>query len=162
MGGGGRFCPGLLLRAHEISCMSRTSLAYRKNEPGSASVLQGKPTILSVMLELQADCFAGVWGQQDARSAAYWKGRGDLEEALNTAAAIGDDRLQRQSMGRVVPQQLHPHGTSEQRYQLVQARLRRGRWPNAIHLMVCNGTGTGFFRAASCPLSPRMPKACKC
>jgi predicted metalloprotease len=66
-----------------------------------------------VMMELQADCFAGVWGH----FADTWKGQlepGDLEEALNAANAIGDDRLQKQSKGYVVPDSF-THGTSEQR-----------------------------------------------
>jgi predicted metalloprotease len=67
----------------------------------------------SVMMELQADCYAGVWG----RSAAEWKQQletGDLEEALNAANAIGDDTLQKQARGTVVPDSF-THGTSEQR-----------------------------------------------
>ncbi len=67
---------------------------------------------LSVRLELQADCYAGVWGfhakQRDMLDT------GDLEEALNAASAIGDDRLQRQSQGYVVPDSF-THGSSEQR-----------------------------------------------
>jgi predicted metalloprotease len=67
---------------------------------------------LSVMLELQADCYAGVWGY-------YAKQRnildpGDLEEALRAASAIGDDRLQKEAQGYAVPDSF-THGTSEQR-----------------------------------------------
>lgn len=68
---------------------------------------------LSVKLELQADCFAGVWG----RSADTMKRMlepGEIEQALNAAAAIGDDRLQQQSRGAVVPESF-THGSSEQR-----------------------------------------------
>jgi len=65
---------------------------------------------LSVRMELQADCFAGIWGH-DNRNLLD---RGDLEEALNAAAAIGDDRLQRRSQGYVVPESF-THGTSAQR-----------------------------------------------
>ena len=64
-------------------------------------------------MELQADCFAGVW----ARTAEEMKSfldRGDVEQALRAAAAIGDDRLQRQAQGHVVPDSF-THGTSEQR-----------------------------------------------
>jgi predicted metalloprotease len=67
---------------------------------------------LSVRLELQADCFAGVWGQS-----AQKKGQleaGDVEEALNAATAIGDDRLQKEGQGYVVPDSF-THGSSEQR-----------------------------------------------
>jgi predicted metalloprotease len=68
---------------------------------------------LSVRQELQADCFAGIWGRQsDAQK--HWLEQGDIENALNAASAIGDDRLQRQAQGRVVPESF-THGTSEQR-----------------------------------------------
>ncbi len=69
---------------------------------------QAEVNRLSVRMELQADCFAGVWGHNMQQ-------QGDLEEALNAAQAIGDDRLQQQSQGRVVPDSF-THGTSQQRY----------------------------------------------
>jgi len=62
---------------------------------------------------LQADCYAGVWGHH-AQRRHNWLEPGDLEEALNTASAIGDDNLQRQSRGTVVPDAF-THGTSRQR-----------------------------------------------
>ena len=68
---------------------------------------------LSVLMELQADCFAGVWGHSMQQQGVLEGG--DLEEALNAAQAIGDDRLQQQSQGRVVPDSF-THGTSQQRY----------------------------------------------
>ena len=68
---------------------------------------------LSVLLELQADCFAGLWAQHTQRAKQVLE-RGDLEEALNAASAIGDDRLQRQSRGYVTPDSF-THGSSEQR-----------------------------------------------
>jgi hypothetical protein len=68
---------------------------------------------LSVRMELQADCFAGVWGHSMQQQGVLEAG--DLEEALNAAEAIGDDRLQQQSQGRVVPDSF-THGSSEQRY----------------------------------------------
>lgn len=67
---------------------------------------------LSVMLELQADCYAGVWGYYAQRRNIL--DPGDLEEALTAASAIGDDRLQREAQGRVVPDSF-THGSSEQR-----------------------------------------------
>jgi hypothetical protein len=74
---------------------------------------------LSVRLELQADCYAGVWGRQAAQPGRETQGKveleaGDLEEGLNAAAAIGDDRIQRMSGGRVAPDRF-THGSSEQR-----------------------------------------------
>lgn len=68
---------------------------------------------LSVRLELQADFFAGVWAHHAQRSRSILE-PGDLEEALTAAAAIGDDRLQRQAQGYVVPDSF-THGTSAQR-----------------------------------------------
>ncbi|HEX8336213.1 MAG TPA: neutral zinc metallopeptidase [Pyrinomonadaceae bacterium] len=78
---------------------------------------------LSVRLELQADCYAGVWG-------FYAKQRnmldpGDLEEALGAASAIGDDRLQRESGGRVVPDSF-THGSSDQRMRWFRAGFEAG------------------------------------
>ena len=67
----------------------------------------------SVRLELQADFFAGVWANR-SQSMTQMMENGDLEEALNAANAIGDDRLQRQSTGKVVPDSF-THGTSDQR-----------------------------------------------
>jgi uncharacterized protein len=68
---------------------------------------------LSVKMELQADCFAGIWGYHADRSRGLLES-GDLEEALGAASAIGDDRIMRQSRGTVVPDAF-THGTSEQR-----------------------------------------------
>jgi predicted metalloprotease len=69
---------------------------------------------LSVRQELQADCFAGVWGYHTRTSRNVQLEAGDAEEALTAASAIGDDRLQQQSQGRVVPESF-THGSSEQR-----------------------------------------------
>ena len=68
---------------------------------------------LSVRLELQADCLAGVWAHHADRMRSVLE-PGDVEEALQAAAAIGDDRLQREAQGYVVPDSF-THGTSEQR-----------------------------------------------
>jgi len=68
---------------------------------------------LSVRLELQADCFAGVWGKR-ADAAKGIIEPGEIEQALNAASAIGDDRLQQQTQGRIVPESF-THGSSEQR-----------------------------------------------
>ena len=81
---------------------------------------------LSVRLELQADCFAGVWAHQTNKSGRAASGRmemesGDLEEGLRAASAIGDDRIQRMSTGHVFPDKF-THGSSEQRV----TWLRRG------------------------------------
>jgi predicted metalloprotease len=73
----------------------------------------GEANKLSVMLELQADCFAGVWAHNADRARDILE-RGDVEEGLNAASSIGDDRLQMQSQGRVAPDSF-THGTSKQR-----------------------------------------------
>ncbi len=68
---------------------------------------------LLVRQELQADCFAGIWAHQ-AQQRHAWLEPGDLKDALNAARAIGDDRLQQQAQGHIVPDSF-THGTSEQR-----------------------------------------------
>lgn len=78
---------------------------------------------LSVRLELQADCYAGVWGFYAKQKNIL--DTGDLEEALNAASAIGDDTLQRQSGGRVVPDSF-THGSSEQRMRWFRAGFDSG------------------------------------
>jgi predicted metalloprotease len=80
---------------------------------------------LSVLLELQADCLAGVWAHHAARTRAVVE-QGDVEEALGAASAIGDDRLQRQTRGRVVPDSF-THGTSEQRARWFSRGLETGQ-----------------------------------
>ena len=79
---------------------------------------------LSVLMELQADCYAGVWAHhanQDRRLLEP----GDVEEGLQAASAIGDDRLMRQSGRRVSPDSF-THGSSAQRRQWLEAGLRTG------------------------------------
>ena len=79
---------------------------------------------MMVRLELQADCYAGVWGHY----ANEFKGivePGDVEEALGAAAAIGDDRLQHQTQGRVVPDSF-THGSSQQRVRWFQRGMKEG------------------------------------
>jgi len=90
--------------AHEVGHHVQTLLGRR--DPG-------------VAMELQADCYAGVWGHFAAQQG--YLDPGDVEEGLQAAAAIGDDRLQQQTQGRVVPESF-THGSSAQR----AAALRRG------------------------------------
>ena len=79
---------------------------------------------LQVKVELQADCFAGVWAN---KSDQQWKliEPGDVEAAMKTAAAIGDDRLQKQAQGYAVPDSF-THGSSEQRQRWFTTGLKQG------------------------------------
>ncbi len=79
---------------------------------------------MSVRLELQADCFAGVWAYHGNQARGILE-QGDVESALKAAAAIGDDALQKQSRGRVVPDSF-THGTSEQRARWFTKGLQTG------------------------------------
>jgi predicted metalloprotease len=85
---------------------------------------QREANALSVRLELQADCFAGVWAHHADRARDLLE-QGDVEEGLNAASAIGDDRLQRQSQGTVVPESF-THGSAEQRVRWFERGIRGG------------------------------------
>lgn len=114
LGGGGDFAEAYVI-AHEVGhhVQTLTGVSARVDQARrSGESLQGAQG-LSVRMELQADCFAGVWafhGQQRHQ----WLEPGDIEEALNTATAIGDDRLQRANAGTVTPDSF-THGSSAQR-----------------------------------------------
>ena len=100
--------------AHEIGHHVQNLLGI-SGEVRRAQQASGKAEAnqLSVRLELQADCLAGVWAARADRARGILEA-GDVEEALNAASAIGDDRLQKQSRGTVVPESF-THGTSQQR-----------------------------------------------
>src|SRR5262245_4994143 len=89
---------------------------------------------LQVRVELQADCLAGVWAHH-SDEAKHMIEAGDVEAAMQTAAAIGDDRLQRQSQGRVVPDSF-THGSSQQRVRWFTTGLKNGT------VSSCNTFGT--------------------
>ncbi len=101
--------------AHEVGHHVQTLLGVSQQMQAArqrGARMEGDNGLL-VRQELQADCFAGVWANH-AQQRHEWLEAGDLEEALNAANAIGDDRLQQQSQGRVVPDAF-THGTSAQR-----------------------------------------------
>jgi predicted metalloprotease len=95
---------------HHVQNLLGTSSQVRKAQRGLGKAAANE---LSVKLELQADCFAGLWGNHADRSRQVLE-QGDVEEALNAASAIGDDRLQEQAQGHVV-QESFTHGSSRQR-----------------------------------------------
>jgi predicted metalloprotease len=117
-GASGDFAQAYVL-AHEFGhhVQSLTGTEAQVRESQRADPRSGNA--LSVRLELQADCYAGVWGHEAAKPGRAAQGKveldpGDLDEALRAAAAIGDDRLQKLGTGRVMPEKF-THGTSEQR-----------------------------------------------
>lgn len=113
LGAGGDFAQGYVI-AHEVGHHVQKLLGIEaKVRQLQQNASQAEANRLSVKMELQADCFAGVWGYNMQKQDVIETG--DLQEALNTAEAIGDDRLQQQSQGRVVPDSF-THGTSQQRY----------------------------------------------
>ncbi|WP_105633628.1 KPN_02809 family neutral zinc metallopeptidase [Cronobacter dublinensis] len=113
LGADGDFAQGYVI-AHEVGHHVQKLLGIEpKVRQLQQNASQTEVNRLSVRLELQADCFAGVWGNAMQKEGVLETG--DLQEALNAAQAIGDDRLQQQSQGRVVPDSF-THGTSDQRY----------------------------------------------
>jgi len=107
--------------AHEIGHHVQNLLGIaNKVRAAQQSASEEQANALSVRMELQADCLAGVWANQAGRSANLIEA-GDLEEGLTAASAIGDDQIQRRSQGYVVPESW-THGSSEQRTRW----LRRG------------------------------------
>ncbi|WP_145515054.1 KPN_02809 family neutral zinc metallopeptidase [Yersinia massiliensis] len=113
LGAGGDFAQAYVIAhevGHHVQHLMGIDTKVRQQQQGAT---QAEANRLSVKMELQADCFAGVWGK--AMDEQQVLEVGDLQEALNAAQAIGDDRLQQQSQGRVVPDSF-THGTSQQRY----------------------------------------------
>jgi uncharacterized protein len=125
LGGGGDFAYAYVI-AHEIGHHVQNLLGVfdkvqRLRERGERS--EGANG-LSVRLELQADCFAGLWANH-SETRHKWLEAGDIDEALGTASAIGDDRLQRQTQGTIVPDAF-THGTSQQRVRWFKTGFERG------------------------------------
>lgn len=100
--------------AHEVGHHVQTLTGIsEKNMAARQGASEAQANALSVRQELQADCFAGIWAHNADRSRQLLE-QGDIEEGLNAAAAIGDDRLQKQGRGYVSPESF-THGSSEQR-----------------------------------------------
>jgi uncharacterized protein len=113
LGAPGQFAQAYVI-AHEVGHHVQDLMGITgKVDAMRGRVSQAQQNALSVRVELQADCFAGIWGH-DSQQSKDWLDAGDIESALNAATQIGDDTLQRRSQGQVVPESF-THGTSAQR-----------------------------------------------
>jgi len=123
LGAPGDFAQAYVI-AHEVGHHVQRLLGISdKVHSAQSRMSRSQANDLSVRLELQADFFAGVWANQ-AKNKGILEA-GDIEEALGAASAVGDDRLQRQAQGRVVPDSF-THGTSEQRVRWFRKGLDTG------------------------------------
>jgi len=102
---------------NELGIMQRVDALRARLDPEQRNTL-------SVRVELQADCFAGVWANRAERMRNILE-QGDIEEGMNAAAAVGDDRLQRRAQGYVVPESF-THGSSAQRVRWFRRGLQSG------------------------------------
>ncbi len=107
---------------HHVQNLLGISSEVRSAQRGRS---EAEANALSVMLELQADCLAGLWANHAQRSKQILEA-GDIDEALGAASAIGDDTLQRQARGQVAPDSF-THGTSEQRQRWFKRGFTQGR-----------------------------------
>jgi predicted metalloprotease len=125
LGGGGDFAYTYVI-AHEIGHHVQNLLGILPKVQAAqlAAASKGEANNLSVRVELMADCLAGVWAANAERKYQFLQ-PGDLESAVNTAQAIGDDRLQKSSQGYAVPDSF-THGTAAQRVQWLNAGLKSG------------------------------------
>jgi uncharacterized protein len=111
--------------AHEIGHHVQTLLGIsERNTAARQRAGEAEANALSVRQELQADCFAGIWAHNADQSRQLLEA-GDIEEGLNAASAIGDDRLQKQARGYVSPESF-THGSSEQRVRWFKRGLDSG------------------------------------
>jgi predicted metalloprotease len=124
LGAGGDFAQAYVV-AHEVGHHVQNLLGISDRVQQQGGDQQGANG-LSVRLELQADCFAGIWANRVKSLPEVVIEPGDIEEALNAASAIGDDRLQKQSQGYVVPESF-THGSSAQRVHWFQAGYSSGQ-----------------------------------
>lgn len=125
VGASGDFAAAYII-AHEVGHHVQNQLGVlQRVEALKRQAGQTEANALQVRVELQADCLAGLWARR-AHEARQILERGDVEEGLNAAAAVGDDRLQRQARGTVVPESF-THGSSAQRARWFRAGLESGR-----------------------------------
>jgi len=131
LGASGDFAQAYVL-AHELGHHVQTLTGVENQVRQRQTADPGARNALSVRMELQADCFAGVWGYHANKGGSRVQlDPDDADEALNAAAAIGDDRLQRMQGGRIAPERF-THGTSQQRVEWFRRGMSSGD-PN-----VCN------------------------
>ncbi len=124
LGAPGDFAQAYVI-AHEVGHHVQNLMGITAKVDGMRGrVSQAQQNAMSVKLELQADCFAGVWAYH-AQAARQVLEAGDVEEALNAATQIGDDALQRKSQGTVVPESF-THGSSAQRVAWFKRGLQGG------------------------------------
>ena len=124
LGAPGDFAQGYVI-AHEVGHHVQNLLGtLEQTSAERARLPEAEANELSVRVELQADCYAGIWAHAIAQEGTILE-EGDIEEGLNAASAIGDDRLQRQTQGRVVPESF-THGTSEQRVRWFRRGMETG------------------------------------
>jgi len=121
-GAPGKFAQAYVL-AHELGHHVQNVLGIERKVRNLQGQNPGAGNALSVRLELQADCFAGVWANSTQQRNLLEAG--DVESALGAAAAVGDDRLQRMSGGRVSPESF-THGSSVQRMDWFQRGMKGG------------------------------------
>jgi uncharacterized protein len=123
LGAPGQFAHAYVI-GHEVGHHVQNLLGNIASQagPSGATGANGR----SVRVELQADCFAGVWANRSQQEHGWRLEPGDIESALNAASQIGDDRLQRHSQGTVVPESF-THGTSAQRVAWFQRGFQTGR-----------------------------------
>ena len=122
-GAQGDFAQGYVI-AHEVGHHVQNLMGtMREFDASSARLDERRRKALSVRLELQADCYAGVWGFYAAKRKLL--DPGDAEEGLRAAAAVGDDNIQKRTQGYVVPEGF-THGTSEQRMKWFQTGMQSG------------------------------------
>jgi uncharacterized protein len=126
LGAGGDFAQAYVI-AHEVGHHVQTVLGISEQvQRQGQGRSQEEVNQLSVRQELQADCFAGIWANRVRNLPEVVIEPGDLEEAINAASAIGDDKLQQQGQGYVVPESF-THGTSQQRMTWFQRGYQAGR-----------------------------------
>lgn len=132
LGGGGDFAYAYVI-AHEVGHHIQNQLGILPRvQQMRQRASDVESNALSVRTELQADCFAGVWGYHIQQMGRLEEG--DIEEAMRTASAIGDDKLQRASQGHVVPDSF-THGSADQRMRWFMAGFRAG------NMRVCDTFG---------------------